>query len=342
MVLRVFIFLALQHYLLQSQNLVKDGSFEAFSSCPEYLTKTKLNCLKYWGQGNKNTPDYYNQCSKFMGIPKNVSGYQLAYHGTGYVGIICYDRINKKYREIIESVLIKPLLKDSIYFVKFHTTLANNHILATTGLKASFIGNNKRYNTINLNDSIAIIDTLNWQVLKCIYKANGGEKKIQIGNTERWNKIKKHPIKIFSGILSYYYLDAAYIVGVNKPLLLKINKNDSIQIFEDFFTKFNPSLFNVSVKIDSISTHNNKRQLGNFLPWMIENPLIELTINCHPNFIKNANRVVEYFTSQKISDLRMNIVPDNSLLYSNELKFSFRSLVNEEDVKQYLIQCNAN
>ncbi len=101
-----------------SQNLVPNGSFEQFDTCPD-----NTNHITYavnWFQPCKtsNSTDYFNACDSTIavGVPENFTGYQQGKAGVAYVGIITYvpwPSVN--YREFIEVKLDSPLIQNFTY-----------------------------------------------------------------------------------------------------------------------------------------------------------------------------------------------------------------------------------
>ncbi|SFW54270.1 OmpA family protein [Cellulophaga fucicola] len=108
-----------------SQNLVKNSSFEDYKICPEDIGKFKDNVTN-WSilQG---TTDYLNSCSRTVGF-LNHNGKQIARSGFAYAGIFTYS--NKDYREYIQGTLEEPLEKDKKYIVTFYVSLADYATLA--------------------------------------------------------------------------------------------------------------------------------------------------------------------------------------------------------------------
>jgi hypothetical protein len=45
-----------------AQNLVPNGSFEQYDTCPTNVNGTSLQYANSWVNPNAGTPDYYNAC----------------------------------------------------------------------------------------------------------------------------------------------------------------------------------------------------------------------------------------------------------------------------------------
>lgn len=74
------------------QNLINNGSFEIFSNCP--YESAQIQYCNYWQSPNNSSPDYFVRCySNFISdhsvsVPENRFGYQNAYEGKAYNGIV--------------------------------------------------------------------------------------------------------------------------------------------------------------------------------------------------------------------------------------------------------------
>jgi len=123
-----------------------------------------------------------------------LENYQQAKNGNAYAGIGTYVSNNPNFRENLSVQLISSLINTNYYFVKFyvanvqlypsaHNNIALNFssVLITT---VSFGGVvNLPMHVYKFGNPI-IADTLNWTEIMGIYKANGTEQYITIGNFE--------------------------------------------------------------------------------------------------------------------------------------------------------------
>lgn len=158
-----------------AQNMVTNGSFEEFYTCPDnYLVEYSKKFLPGWNMATKGTPDYFNRCSKAMvGVPQNFMGSIFPQDGDGFVGIILTDTPNasktetfsdyiettstlpvnitnlkdpleeKKvnpvnYREYIQTQLKLPLQSQKLYKVSFYYAIANNSTFVVNRLGVHF------------------------------------------------------------------------------------------------------------------------------------------------------------------------------------------------------------
>lgn len=144
---------------VSAQNLVPNGDFEQYNSCPTTFTSTSggttgiayspgytdFPTVKDWVRPvYNNTPDYYNACaSGNMGIPANATGYQTAHSGNGYAGIYTYYNGPGiyNYREMLTTKLTSPMKKDSLYCVRFFVSPTSSR--ATSPITINYIGSNE-------------------------------------------------------------------------------------------------------------------------------------------------------------------------------------------------------
>lgn len=235
------------------QNLVYNGDFEIYSSCPNTISTPgfiEMTKCTGWSNPTDATPDYYNTCNNtingIVGIPYNVGGFQYAKSGNGYMGIIPfeYDQISYWY-EYIQGTLITPLQKDRYYNVSFYMVLADGYAdVALRNLGAYFSTNSftlsgsQKLNFVpQIKNNNYIVDTLNWVKIQGSFKAIGGEAFITIGY---FDNITTDTIRVAnvppSGVSSYYYIDAIEL-SENPDSI-----NDCIQHFPNVFTPNNDSI----------------------------------------------------------------------------------------------------
>jgi hypothetical protein len=200
---KVFFVIILFSINIYSQNnLVYNGSFEEYYSCPRTLNDTDTFGCKGWWSPNDATPDYLcwlNKTEKNFCENRYI---ELASYtqktGDGFVGLAL---IGTKYfwMEHIQSKLIKPLEAGKQYKVSFWVRLAYKHSdYATYNIGLYFSKDpdivGKKYNLssylrymtpelrahIKNTDGNFITDT-NWVEISGIYTAQGGEEYITIG-----------------------------------------------------------------------------------------------------------------------------------------------------------------
>src|SRR5690349_5350025 len=110
-----------------SQNLVPNGGFEEYTSCPGNYSQTKAEFrVKGWWPATRGTPDHFHSCSRGdAGVPHNWAGVSDAYEGKGFTGIYVWMDNDKDYREYLQCRLKEKLIKDSAYHIEFHFCLSS-------------------------------------------------------------------------------------------------------------------------------------------------------------------------------------------------------------------------
>lgn len=206
---------------VRGQNLVPNGSFELYSGCP--TNYTQIDCVLFWMNtaqwpGPGGSPDYFNQCasSQYVGVPANIFGYQNAYNGNAYVGIIVWD-MNTLFREYIQAPLTSPLIPGLCYHFEMYACLANKFKYATDDIGVYFSATSITGTpnflplpfTPQINSTAGYIsDTLNWIPITGTYTATGTENYLIIGNFKNDVNTNSQLVNN-SGIYdqSYIYLD---------------------------------------------------------------------------------------------------------------------------------------
>ncbi|WP_182859115.1 OmpA family protein [Flagellimonas aequoris] len=119
-----------------SQNLVRNGSFEEYSSCPEKMSNLNKDA-DYWSAPTLGTTDYFNECSRTkLGIPMNFKGKQEPFDGSAYAGLYLYAPDD--YREYIQVPLAETLEKGSRYRLTLYISLAEKSDGAVMDMGAIF------------------------------------------------------------------------------------------------------------------------------------------------------------------------------------------------------------
>lgn len=94
---------------VQAQNLVPNGSFEEYTTCPTNQGQVE-RCVGW--TSNSASPDYFNRCDTngFVDVPFNLIGYQNAFDGDAYMGGATYLEGAPTYRECIQHALSSALV----------------------------------------------------------------------------------------------------------------------------------------------------------------------------------------------------------------------------------------
>ncbi|NAY93067.1 OmpA family protein [Muricauda sp. JGD-17] len=120
----------------RSQNLVHNGGFEDFATCPVKMSNLNRDA-EFWNAPTLGTTDYFNKCSKTkLGIPLNFKGKQEAFEGNAYAGLYLFAP--KDYREYIQVLLKETLQKGHRYVVQISLSLSEKSDGAVKDIGALF------------------------------------------------------------------------------------------------------------------------------------------------------------------------------------------------------------
>jgi gliding motility-associated-like protein len=241
----IFIIFLLLSDLLQAQSeLVPNGSFESYSTCPISLSAIDFSDDIYvdnWLRPSTGSSDFLHACASeasLASIPENFFfQYQFAHSGSGYGGFYLYV-IGSVYREYLQVQLTEAMESGECYYVEFYVAPSEIVSAVLGSLATDRIGMHLSTERITLGSfdvgpidvepqiynpiGFYITDTLNWTKISGIYTAEGGEEWITIGNF--FNDDETTAIEFLGGegsIVSYYALDDVSIQSLSSLSLLE-------------------------------------------------------------------------------------------------------------------------
>lgn len=234
--------------IIAQENLLINGDFEEYVACPEnetyHLEPPPLEieqCIG-WKSPTYGTSDYLNSCSSNWGVstPVNFLGYQKPLTGNGYLGALFYSNTGgtgldgytgSMWWEYVQGVFKTELIKDNIYNIVFYISIGDGSDYAIKEFGA-YISKEpiSSINTANLTVIPQLVftnetyfkDTSSWIKIEGLYRADGGEKYITIGNFK--SNIETDTINIqkleIQSFISYFYIDGAkiYDVSIEQPI----------------------------------------------------------------------------------------------------------------------------
>jgi OmpA-OmpF porin, OOP family len=302
----------------KSQNLVLNSSFE------EYIN---FDTAKYqgWHKAQKSdTPDYFNLSNNnpSNNIFNNYTGGAKPLNGNGFVGIFCYrvspDREIKNIREFIEAPLIQQLEKDSLYRIQISLCLDAESNIVIKNFGILFSGSLLRFNKdfklfaykpqVEFNSTF-LDSTQNWITLHTIYKAQGFEKYMIIGNfksdkqtsTKKINIPKeKHKKKKWdlakNELASYYYIDDIIIEKNPNPKSIEIINPEIVEETKDTFN-IDEIKLDTAIVLKNIIFDFNKSDLlpqsyteiNKLYHLMVSHPTIRIKLEGHTDNIGSYN-----------------------------------------------------
>jgi len=212
--------------LAAAVNLVPNPGFESYTSCPTSYGQSYIAAP--WDTPNTGTSDYLNACAPVsfpsLNVPNNQLGFQSAYDGVGYGGLIPYSSA-PDYREYLTSPLSVPLAPGQPYLIQFRVSLADSASLAVDRIGAylsvgpvGFVNNYAALPytpQIESPANVPLSNSTGWTLISGVYIAAGGEDYITIGSfrDDGSTSLSPGPGAWLGG--SYYYVD-----GVSSELVL--------------------------------------------------------------------------------------------------------------------------
>ncbi len=206
------------------RNWVPNGDFEAV----EGKKLKRAGGIIYatgWDSPTKKNADLFSESATVessVSTPKNFAGEQTALSGANYAGIRMWSYQNKEARSYLQTKLVKQMKKDSLYCVRYYTTLGDLSKYATGELGA-YLSKQKiekddessltyEVKVPNLRTKI-YDDMFSWQGVCGVYQADGFEQFLILGNFAANEKTPNAKTKrprgetrpqVFS---AYYYID---------------------------------------------------------------------------------------------------------------------------------------
>jgi gliding motility-associated-like protein len=243
--------------LQAQQNLVLNGDFGDYSSCPQGFSDPSQNpkeiekCIG-WKPASYGTSDYYNACATnpLITVPNNGFGEQTPFNGNGYLGGYAtnynwgagYDGYSGiMWWEYVQGQLLTPLESGKIYKFSMEISLAEGSDLMITELGVYFsAGTLLSQNTAALTFAPQCIfynpdyfqDTLNWVHLETLFIAGGGEQNLTIGNFRNnilTDTLRRYDLSPFgeNPLITYIYYDNIVLTdatdGIDVPNIFTPN-----------------------------------------------------------------------------------------------------------------------
>lgn len=231
--------------LLQAQdvdNLVENPGFEQMEG--KIKKNGSISVAVGWMSPTLAAADLFSsKVKEGYGTPSNALGMEAAMEGENYAGIRVFSYGDKEPRSYISAKLKVPLVKDAMYCVTFYVSLAEASKYASNNIGMNF--SKKQYN-IDENKTI-IAEThvkhkdnpvfnayFGWDEVCGIYRAEGGEKFITIGNFFANGETKSERLKgtkDFMGtsvVSAYYYIDNISVRRIDEEseCVCKQNENE--------------------------------------------------------------------------------------------------------------------
>ncbi len=287
--IRIFsvILFFIQTFCVHAQNLIINGGFEQYISCPQEMSNLSKDA-KGITTPTKGTTDYFNKCgSPEMGVPKNFKGAQKAFEGDAYSGLHFYAP--NEYREYLQFELKEPLEKGKLYRISMQVSLAEESVVAMQEMSVLFVSsffkaeinqnlsprrmerfNIEKYSYVKLETNDVLFDNENWAEVASEFVAKGHEKYLIIGNFKNNKTSRKIRLEVEENKpveMSYYFIDEVSVTylrdaqyELDRPFVL------NQLLFE--FDEFN-------------LTDEGKKDIRKIYSHLRKHPKLKLTINGH-------------------------------------------------------------
>lgn len=223
-ILMVLALLMSIHLFSQSENLVKNYSFEEYKDCPKNFTPQDKShkLIPGWTYPTIATPDYFNRCApaRKVGVPLNFAGESEPKTGDGYMGAIL-SGTDDGYREYIQGSLKTPLNAGQKYCVTYSYKLASFSKFAVDQLSLYF-GEKEVRNELMVNlpyspqitnkEGLFLDNIDDWEDICTVYEASGNEQYFIIGNFKSYENTNyvatdKNMKNLRDKEYAYYYFD---------------------------------------------------------------------------------------------------------------------------------------
>lgn len=176
------------------QNLVPNGSFEEYTTCPD--NGNQLDYAVGWAS-YRGSPDYFNPCdaTSIVTVPLSFAGNLNAANGESYAGIIAWhmgEPFNQ--REYMGAMLGAPLIPEVPVYLSFKVNMAMGGTqqdcrwsVDGVGLRFSmeqYMENNNfpSPNDAAINLMSAPSDTVEWILVSGVYVPDSAYQYVVIGN----------------------------------------------------------------------------------------------------------------------------------------------------------------
>jgi hypothetical protein len=227
----VFLFLCYSK-LLRSQergNFVPNSSFEISKELPTSYSQSYLLNSWYSCRINCAPVTYFNLLS--FKPKKIISRNQSPHSGNAFIGLGVDLKSRLRYSQYIETPLIKPLLKDSIYQITIYACMGKNFKYSVDHFELHFFEDKFVYTVqtnfdkselITLKPNQGLIDDpATWTILTATYKAMGNENYLVLGNFSFSYAKKKQPFKFtflhfITRQMTYYFIDDVSILEIDQ------------------------------------------------------------------------------------------------------------------------------
>jgi hypothetical protein len=224
-------------------NLVPNGSFEEYTQCPDNTSQVD-SCVGWYSV--YYSPDYYAECAPYpVAVPDNFCGYQHAFDGSAYIGLLTYVWYFEDGREFIGTQLLDTLIPGNTYHVSMRVSRGNWTTQAYNCAASNKLGmlfSTQQYtlnepppvsNFAHVYEDLILTDTLNWILLSWNFIADSAYTWVYIGNffsdDQTDTAVINAPLGQFGD--AYYFIDSVNINCLDKECFTSVHDPSSETAF---------------------------------------------------------------------------------------------------------------
>jgi len=224
----------------QPQNLVPNGSFENFDTCPSIMSNLILASPWFGAQCgysvvtpypyicSSGSSDFYHGCSGEIPnwITLGTTVFQFPKSGIGMAGAGVVFVPSNEGREYLEVTLMEKLRANKKYCGSFYVNTPRAGGTMVSGIGMALTPDtllqesipNCLFCIIDATASIqspideVITDSAGWTCVKGIYAAQGGELMMTVGSFLPWDSLKYEAVPPYTYGYAYYFFDDFSVV----------------------------------------------------------------------------------------------------------------------------------
>jgi len=222
---------------MAQKNLVPNPSFEQTERKPKKGVNEMLLATPWFSPDEEHAPDMFSKnIKKEYGAPENIYGYQTVEAGENYIGLRAYGYKEKLPRTFAEVKLFDELVEGKSYCVSFDLVLSKISKYASRNIGAYLSPSKVKMKDIEgwtitpqvMNSrNIVHQDQYLWVTVCGIYKAEGGERYLTIGNfhdqadmdRNRENTMRMKRPKGYTQLQTYdayYFVDDVKVINMDE------------------------------------------------------------------------------------------------------------------------------
>ena len=253
-VLSVFVLTVLSTLVL-GQELIRNGDFEEYNTCPITYRKGYTKYLTPgWESPTTGTPDVFNECSKTgAGVPYNWAGVSAAQSGVGYMGILIYG-----HKEFLKT-RFTPLVQGESYVLSFYHRLSSYSTEAVDRIAVEIGHDSLSYRRSYVKQKALDSLTGKWEHVRDTIVAQGGENYLTIGNFDSDILTLNKHLFFREGqedMLSnhaYHYIDNVSLIQLREDTI----QVDKVYTFQNLLFEFDESILLPSsfVELDQLAQY---------------------------------------------------------------------------------------